>query len=123
MSLSPSPSLSGQLSPSFDAKDDFTPQERNASTDSARQERLAALERRLNRSTTATEDNPTSQDPLPFDDNHAKRTEFRRLVDPGITRPNSKEVALRSLRVNLKSFVPASTSFFFSFLQFFFFIF
>ncbi|KAH9994121.1 hypothetical protein BJV74DRAFT_717018, partial [Russula compacta] len=29
---------------------------------------------------------------------HAKRTEFRRLVDPGIIRPNSKEVALRSLR-------------------------
>ncbi|KAH9965740.1 hypothetical protein BC827DRAFT_1179494 [Russula dissimulans] len=96
MSQSPSPSLSGQLSPS-DAEDDFTSQERIANTNSARQERLAALERRLNRSNT-TEENPTSQGPLPFDDNHAKRTEFRRLVDPGITRPNSKEVALRSLR-------------------------
>ncbi|KAH9977587.1 hypothetical protein BGW80DRAFT_1129112, partial [Lactifluus volemus] len=29
---------------------------------------------------------------------HAKRIEFRRLVDPGIVRPNSKEVALRALR-------------------------
>jgi hypothetical protein len=105
MSQSPSPSLSGQLSPS-DAKDDCASQERIANTNSARQERLAALERRLNRSNT-NEENPTSQGPLPFDDNHAKRTEFRRLVDPGITRPNSKEVALRSLRVNLKFFCPS----------------
>jgi hypothetical protein len=37
------------------------------------------------------------QDPQPFDANHPKRIEFRRLVDPGIIRPNSKEVALRSL--------------------------
>ncbi|KAI0306981.1 hypothetical protein B0F90DRAFT_1684033 [Multifurca ochricompacta] len=77
---------------------------RNASSDSARQERLAALERRLNMRTTRSPDTErssspdASQDSQPFDANHAKRIEFRRLVDPGIMRPNSKEVALRSLR-------------------------
>ncbi|KAI0265195.1 hypothetical protein BC834DRAFT_794862, partial [Gloeopeniophorella convolvens] len=39
-----------------------------------------------------------TQDPLPFDHNYVKRIEFRRLIDPGILRPNSTEVALRSLR-------------------------
>ena len=32
---------------------------------------------------------------------HEKRQKFRRLLDPGITRPNSKEQALRSLKVGL----------------------
>jgi hypothetical protein len=71
---------------------------------SARQERLAALERRLNRRSTTDPPNIRSldavQDPQPFDANHDKRIEFRRLVDPGIMRPNSKEVAVRSLHVN-----------------------
>ncbi|KAN0132507.1 hypothetical protein V8E53_009523 [Lactarius tabidus] len=67
----------------------------DASSGSARQERLAALQRRLNRDASPFPDAP--QDPQPFDANHEKRTEFRRLIDPGITRPNSKEVALRSL--------------------------
>lgn len=71
----------------------------DASSGSARQERLAALQRRLNRGATPSPDAP--HDPQPFDANHEKRIEFRRLVDPGIMRPNSKEVALRSLRVNL----------------------
>lgn len=31
---------------------------------------------------------------------HEKRQKFRRLLDPGITRPNSKEQALRSLKVS-----------------------
>lgn len=30
---------------------------------------------------------------------HEKRQKFRRLLDPGITRPNSKEQALSSLKV------------------------
>ena len=34
-----------------------------------------------------------------FDKDHEKRQEFRRLVDPGITRPNSQEVALVALKV------------------------
>ena len=73
----------------------------DASSSSARLERLAALQRRLNRGASPSQDAP--QDPQPFDTNHDKRIEFRRLVDPGIIRPNSKEVAMRSLRVNLSA--------------------
>jgi len=69
---------------------------RDASSGSARQERLAALQRRLNRDASPFPDAP--QEPQPFDANHDKRIEFRRLVDPGIMRPNSKEAALNSLR-------------------------
>jgi len=76
----------------FDEQARLSPQS-DASSGSARQERLAALQRRLNRS--ASPDAP--QDPQPFDANHEKRIEFRRLIDPGIMRPNSKDVALRSL--------------------------
>jgi hypothetical protein len=105
--------MSHHLSPSsehlslLDVQDD-SPQQRSAISDSARQERLAALERRLNRSTTNPPDTlprspDTAEDPQPFDANHAKRIEFRRLVDPGILRPNSKEVALRSMRVSVDS--------------------
>lgn len=91
---------------------------RNASND--REARLAALERRLHISTT-TVTSPSSTGtggaesaaeaapiPLPtfvpFDADHEKRQEFRRLVDPGIMRPNSKEVAIASLRVILHFF-------------------
>jgi hypothetical protein len=80
------------------------PQQSSAISDSARQERLTATERRLGKSATSTQSSNTphaAQDPQPFDVNHTKRIEFRRLVDPGILRPNSKEVALRALRVNL----------------------
>jgi hypothetical protein len=89
-SLSPSNSLQEQPS---------------AASDSARQDRLAALQRRLGNSATgsrtqSSNTSDTAQVPQPFDANHAKRIEFRRLVDPGIVRPNSKEVALRALRVN-----------------------
>lgn len=122
--LSPS---SEHLSSPLDVHDDNL-QQRSAISDTARQERLAALERRRNRSTTDPHDDTAAEQdpqPQPFDVNHAKRTEFRRLVDPGIMRPNSKEVALRSLRVNLlKPFVPASglkknTTFSFLFFSFF----
>lgn len=88
---------SEHLSSPLDVHDD-NPQQRSAISDTARQERLAALERRRDRSTTDPhDDTPAKQDPQPFDADHTKRTEFRRLVDPGIMRPNSKEVALRSL--------------------------
>jgi hypothetical protein len=102
MSQPQSPS-SEHLSSPLDVHDD-NPQQRSAISDTARQERLAALERRRDRSTTDPHDDTAAKrdpQPQPFDVNHAKRTEFRRLVDPGIMRPNSKEVALRSLRVNL----------------------
>jgi hypothetical protein len=102
MSQPPSPTTE-HLSP-LDAPLDV---QDSAISDSARQERLAALERRLNRSTTDPPNTSQSrrldaaEDPQPFGANHAKRIEFRRLVDPGIIRPNSKEVALRSLHVNI----------------------
>ena len=99
MSQPPSPSSTPHLSPL--EVQDGSPQG-SAVSDSARQERLVALERRLSPPRSDAQAAP-QQDPQPFDANHAKRTEFRRLVDPGILRPNSKEVALRSLRVNLKS--------------------
>ena len=102
MSDPPSPTSTSLLSP-FDVRDDH-PQQRSAVSDPARQARLAALERRLRGESiqSSSSDAATLQDPQPFDANHAKRTEFRRLVDPGIMRPNSKEVASRSLRVNSK---------------------
>ena len=34
-----------------------------------------------------------------------KRQKFRRLLDPGITRPNSKEQALRSLKVGCCTYI------------------
>ena len=102
-SSSPNPSLSdvqdGQSSSVL------PPQQPSAITDAARQERLAALERRLGTSSAKTSNTPdVAQEQQPFDVNHTKRIEFRRLVDPGIIRPNSKEVALRALRVNLTSY-------------------
>ena len=108
MSRPPSPSTEHLSFP--DAQED-SPQPRSAISDSARQERLAALERRLNSRRSTTDSVNTSQsgsldisqDSQPFDADHPKRIEFRRLADPGIMRPNSKEVALRSLRVNSKS--------------------
>jgi hypothetical protein len=104
MSEPPSPTFTLPLSP-LDVQQDDYPQQPSAVSDSARQARLAALERRLNGESTQSSSSgaATLQDPQPFDANHAKRIEFRRLADPGIIRPNSKEVALRSLRVNLKS--------------------
>lgn len=91
MSQFDEPAVSSDLSPP-----------RDASSGAARQERLAALQRRLNRDASPFPDAP--RDPQPFDENHAKRIEFRRLVDPGIMRPNSKDIALRSLGVNVLPF-------------------
>ena len=34
-----------------------------------------------------------------FDGNHEKRQEFRRMIDPGILRPNPRHIALESLQV------------------------
>ena len=38
-----------------------------------------------------------------FDQNHEKRQEFRRLIDPGILRHNPKHIAMESLRVHTLS--------------------
>jgi len=37
-----------------------------------------------------------------FDKDHDRRQEFRRLVDPGITRPNSHEVAYEAIKVSFR---------------------
>lgn len=37
-----------------------------------------------------------------FDEDHEKRQEFRRMIDPGILRPNARPLALESLRTLLK---------------------
>jgi len=99
----PSPTSTSPPSPS-DVQDDH-PQQLSAVSDSARQARLAALERRLmdESAQSSNSDAATPQDPQPFGATHAKRIEFRRLADPGIIRPNSKEVALRSMHVNPKT--------------------
>jgi len=50
--------------------------------------------------TPAPMSNPSTSIPTnsPFDKYHDKRQKFRRLVDPGITRPNSQEVAYEAIR-------------------------
>ncbi|TBU49543.1 hypothetical protein BD309DRAFT_947092 [Dichomitus squalens] len=59
----------------------------------------AAIERRLQAEperAAAASSNAT------FDGNHEKRQEFRRLIDPGILRPNPRHIALESLQTLLK---------------------
>lgn len=74
---------------------------RSATAAADREARLAALQRRLDEqaadaaATVGGLDQPAF---IPFDANHEKRQEFRRLIDPGIMRPNAREVALASLR-------------------------
>lgn len=38
-----------------------------------------------------------------FDEDHARRQEFRRLVDPGILRPNPRPLALEALQVRART--------------------
>lgn len=46
------------------------------------------------------ESNPNNY--MPFDDRHAKRQEFRRLIDPGIMQRNARPFALEALNILLK---------------------
>ena len=48
---------------------------------------------------TPTKPIPRAHDYSDFDKDHDRRQEFRRLVDPGITRPNSREVAYEAIKV------------------------
>ena len=63
----------------------------------------AAIERRLQaeREKAAA---AASSSKATFDENHEKRQEFRRMIDPGILRPNPRHVALESLQVH-KSYI------------------
>ncbi|OCH94099.1 hypothetical protein OBBRIDRAFT_789626 [Obba rivulosa] len=57
----------------------------------------AAIERRLQRERAEAVE--TGQ--LAFDDNHEKRQQFRRMIDPDILRPNARELALEALAILL----------------------
>jgi len=50
---------------------------------------------------TSTKPIPKAQNYSHFDKDHERRQEFRRLVDPGITRPNSHEVAYEAIKTLL----------------------
>ncbi|KAL6309529.1 hypothetical protein BKA93DRAFT_757832 [Sparassis latifolia] len=56
----------------------------------------AAVERRIRQERLQS---PPAEHPhTSFDHNHEKRQEFRRLIDPGILRPNAREIALEALQ-------------------------
>jgi len=48
---------------------------------------------------TSTTPIPKAHEYSDFDKDHERRQEFRRLVDPGITRPNPREVAYEAIKV------------------------
>ncbi|KAA1466399.1 hypothetical protein DENSPDRAFT_766935 [Dentipellis sp. KUC8613] len=73
---------------------------RSPSSPSAREARLAAIQNRLaHEHAEAASSGPSNY--VPFDADHEKRQEFRRLIDPGILRVNRKEQALASLQTLL----------------------
>lgn len=59
-----------------------------------------ALERRLRERREAEQQAAANSAYRPFDEDHDKRQEFRRMIDPAILRPNPRPVALESLKVN-----------------------
>ena len=58
-----------------------------------------AFERRLRQQRSQQQDKPSGY--VPFDEHHERRQMFRRMIDPGILRPNARPLALESLRVLL----------------------
>ena len=75
---------------------------RSPSPNSVRLARIAAMERR-NAEILAAQRAEAEAIIAPtfdaFDEDYEKRTEFRRMIEPGIMRPNTREVAMRSLKV------------------------
>ncbi|KAI0773354.1 hypothetical protein BC629DRAFT_1595126 [Irpex lacteus] len=61
-----------------------------------------ALERRLRERREAEQQAAANSAYRPFDEDHDKRQEFRRMIDPAILRPNPRPVALESLKTLLK---------------------
>ncbi|KAI0832429.1 hypothetical protein BC628DRAFT_1346598 [Trametes gibbosa] len=59
----------------------------------------AAIERRLQ---AEKEKAAAAAQPSSFDGKHERRQEFRRMIDPGILRPNPRPLALESLQTLLK---------------------
>jgi len=68
---------------------------RSPSPTQDREARLVAIERRQ----AAARSADSAAEYRPFDADHEKRQKFRRLIDPGIMRPNPVDVARASLRV------------------------
>ena len=58
-----------------------------------------AFERRLRQQRSQQQEKPSGY--VAFDEHHEKRQLFRRMIDPGILRPNARPLALESLRVHL----------------------
>lgn len=58
-----------------------------------------ALERRLQQQRQQQLEQPAANNYVAFDGDHEKRQEFRRMIDPGILRPNARPLALESLKV------------------------
>ena len=58
-----------------------------------------ALEQRIQQQRQQQLDQSTAQNYIAFDEDHEKRQEFRRMIDPGILRPNARPLALESLKV------------------------
>ncbi|KAI0375646.1 hypothetical protein BV20DRAFT_959647 [Pilatotrama ljubarskyi] len=78
------------------------PQSPSAASASARPDHdavAAAIERRLQ---AEREKAAASAQSSTFDGKHEKRQEFRRMIDPGILRPNPRPLALESLQTLLK---------------------
>ena len=63
----------------------------------------AAIERRLQAERERAAAANATSGHASFDGNHEKRQNFRRMVDPGILRPNPRHIALESLQVRTRS--------------------
>lgn len=71
----------------------------------------AAIERRLQQQREQAEEAAAAAKvETSFDENYERRQEFRRLIDPGIVRPNAKELALESLQVSPRAHVALTTN-------------
>ena len=68
------------------------------------QEVADAIERRMRREREAREAQARAQAQayVAFDEDHEKRQAFRRMVDPGILRPNPRPLALEALQVRAR---------------------
>ena len=60
-----------------------------------------ALERRIRQQQEQEQQAIAGTSYAAFDEDHEKRQSFRRMIDPGILRPNARPLALESLKVDL----------------------
>lgn len=59
----------------------------------------AALERRLQQQRASVSEPIANPNYHAFDEHHEQRQKFRRMVDPGILRPNPRRIALEAIDV------------------------